>query len=71
MLPRYLTAAAISLMSVGTGSVWCRYCQVRPSGRDCAIVKRPRAVSAPAQADRARSGQYAPLWLDSSGRHDR
>lgn len=72
---RYLTAAAIALMSVGAGSSLdsavhlARPTQALGVAIRAIVETAPGPVSARAQLIALYSvGQYAPLWLDSSGR---
>ena len=72
---RYLTAAAIALMSVGTGSSLDSAVRLARPGQDLAVAIRAIVETTPEPASAAVQlialysvGQYAPLWLDSSGR---
>ncbi len=72
---RYLTAAAIALMSVGAGSSLDSAVRLARPSQALGVAIRaivetaPGPVSARAQLIALYSvGQYAPLWLDSSGR---
>ena len=72
---RYLTAAAIALMSVGAGSSLDSAVRLARPSQALGVAIRaivetaPGPVSARAQLIALSSvGQYAPLWLDSSGR---
>jgi len=72
---QYLTTAAIALMSVSTGASLDSAVRLARPSQDLAVAIRaivdttPEPVSAPAQLIALYSvGQYAPLWLDSSGR---
>ena len=72
---QYLTAAAIALMSVGTGSSLDSAVRLARPGQDLAVAIRDtvETASGPVAAQAQliglySAGQYAPLWLDPSGR---